>query len=178
MDNLERIRRRSILLRRLATLMLWATPVLCAAYWAFFNEFPEAMRAKASYPAARGDLSALNRLLGFGASLAPAGAAVYGFAALRALFGLYAAGELFTARNVACYRRLGRALLYWAGAVFIYTPLASLAVSAGLPPGQRHVTVGLGSVELAALFAGSAALVISWVMDEGRHIEEDRALTI
>lgn len=177
MDNLERIRRRSVVLRGVATLMLWATPLFCALYWAYYNEFPEPMRARAAFPVP-GELSAFNRLLCFAATLVPAGAAMEGFAALRALFGLYARGELFSARNVGCYRRLGRALLYWAGGVFLYTPLASLAVSAGLPPGQRHITVGLGSVELAALFAGSAALVISWVMDEGRHIEEDRALTI
>nr|WP_291332506.1 DUF2975 domain-containing protein [Desulfovibrio sp.] len=97
---------------------------------------------------------------------------------LSGLFGLYASGELFSPRNVTCYRRLGRTLLYWAAAAFLHTPLLSLASSIGMPQGQRHISVGIGSVEIVALFAGATALVISWVMDEGRGIEEERTLTI
>lgn len=177
MDNLTRIKRMSTILAKASALLLWVTPMLCAAYWFFFNSFPDVMKTQLPVPG-RMELSALNRALCFLSAMLPAGVAMYGFKSLRELFGLYAAGEIFSQHNVSCYRSLGRTLLYWAGAIFLHTPLLSLALSVGMPEGQRHVVVAFGSVELAALFGGAVALVISWVMDEGRGIEEERALTI
>lgn len=177
MDNMERIKRTSRKLRLASALLFWAVPLACATYWACFNSLPELM--KPAYLADwRPVLPELNRALCFVVALFPAGVAMRGFATMRRLFGLYEAGELFSARNVACYRGLGRTLLAWAGAVFLATPLLSLAASVGMPPGQRRLSLVLESLELVALFAGAAAVVISWVMDEGRSIEEDRALTI
>ena len=177
MDNLDRIKRASARLRLAARLMFWGAPLVCAAYWAFFNDLHAFMKPSHLLDW-RPDLPGLNRLLCFVAAMLPTGVAMLGFATLGRLFGLYGAGELFSARNVDCYRRLGRTLLYWALAVFLSTPLLTLAASVGMPPGQRRITLGIGSVELMAVFAGAAALVISWVMDEGRGIEEERALTI
>jgi len=177
MDNMLRIKRVSGKLRRASDALFWATPLLCAVYWCFFNEFPAAMKSQLPVME-RMELPAMNRLLCFAATLPPVGVAMNGFWNLRGLFGLYAAGEVFTKRNVCRYRRLGRTLLYWAGAVFLHTPLLSLAMSAGMPQGQRHLVIAIGSIELVALFAGAVALVISWVMDEGRRIEEENALTI
>ncbi|MFZ5428497.1 MAG: DUF2975 domain-containing protein [Thermodesulfobacteriota bacterium] len=177
MDNMLRIRRMSGKLLALSTLMFWVTPILCAAYWFYFNDLPAEARVQrgiAGLPV----LSGQSRLLCFVATMLPAGVGMAGFRIMRRLFGLYAEGEIFSGRNVSCYRSLGRVLLCWAGAVFLHTPLLSLAASLGMPEGQRYITVGIGSIELMALFAGAAALVISWVMDEGRGIEEDRALTI
>lgn len=177
MDNMTRIRKMSRILSRVSGLLFWLTPVGCALFWAVFNDFPDIMKQRFLIPG-RLDLPALNRALCFTASILPAGVAMYGFKNMRELFRLYAAGEIFSRRNVSRYRAMGLALLYWAGAAFVNTPLLSLAMSVGMPEGQRHITVGIGSDELAALFAGSAALVISWVMDVGRGIEEEQALTI
>lgn len=177
MDNMQRIKRMGRVLGRVSTALLWATPFLCALFWVFFNDFPLIMKARLLIPG-RLDLPDLNRALCLAASILPAGVAMYGFKTMRDLFGLYAQGEIFSRRDVACYRRLGRTLLYWSGAAFLSTPLLSLAMSVGMPVGHRQITVSVGSDELAALFAGAAVLVISWVMDEGRGIEEERALTI
>jgi len=177
MDNLQRIRRMSTVLGRVSAVLFWVTPLACALFWGVFNALPEVVKARFLFPGTH-ELAALNRALCFLVGMIPAAVAMYGFRTLRELFALYAAGEIFSRRNVACYRTLGRALLYWAGAVFVNTTLLSLAKSVGMPQGQRYLVVGVGSDELAALFAGAAALVISWVMDEGRHIEEEQALTI
>lgn len=177
MDNMHRIRKMSRHLARAATVLYWGTPLMVALFWVCFNSFPEVMKLR-FLPPGRVDLPAVNRVLCGVVNVLPAAVAMHGFKTLRELFGLYAAGEIFSRRNVACYRALGRALLYWAGAAFVNTSLLSLAMSAGMPPGQRFLTISLGSDELAALFAGAVALVVSWVMDEGRHIEEEQALTI
>jgi hypothetical protein len=177
MDNVQRIKMTSEKLRKASSLLLWITPALCALYWACFNELPEVMKAQPGIPG-QAELTVLNKVLCFMATMVPAGVAMHGFAVLRGLFGLYATGEIFSERNVACYRKLGSTLLYWAGAVFVHTSLISLAVSVGMPKGQRHLTIAGGPIELAALFAGAVALVVSWVMDEARRIEEEQSLTI
>ncbi len=177
MDNLPRIKRMSRLLCRVAGLFLWSIPTGCVLFWAFFNHLPEAMTGPLLIPG-RDALPLLNRALCLAAALLPAGVAMYGFLTLRRLFGLYAEGEIFSRRNVLCYRELGMALLYWALATFLHTPLLSLALSVGMPEGQRQLTIGLDSMELVTVFAGLVALVISWVMDEGRSIQEEQALTI
>lgn len=177
MDNLTRIKRMSRRLEKIAWLLFWLAPVVCALFWIFFNEFPEIMKTQHGL-VKRSFLPLGNRALCFCATLPALSVAMYSLSALRSLFRLYAQGEVFSGRNVACYRKLGLSLLYWSGAVFLQTPLLSLAMSAGMPPGQRSLTVALGSVELASLFAGLVALLVSWVMDEGRRIEEEQSLTI
>jgi hypothetical protein len=177
MDNMTRIKRMSGRLEKVAWLLFWLAPLGCALFWLFFNEFPEIMKQQHGM-VKRDYLPLFVRLLCFCATLPATAAAMYSMRALRALFRLYARGEVFSGRNVACYRKLGLSLLYWSGAVFLQTPLLSLAMSVGMPPGQRQLTVALGSVELATLFAGLIALLISWVMDEGRRIEEEQSLTI
>lgn len=178
MDNKAKIERVSRMLSLAALALVWFTPLLLATYWWFFNDFPAVMKAQLPLPPGRADLPAVNRFFCLLAGTLPAGAAMYGFAALRRLFALYASGEVFSRRNVRCYHRLGRTLLFWAGAMVVHTTLLSLAMSLGMPPGQRHVVVGFGGAECMAVLAGLAALVISWVMDEARRIDEDQALTI
>lgn len=87
-------------------------------------------------------------------------------------------GHIFSPTTVACYRRLGRSLLFWAAAQFLGTPLLTLALTSANPPGQHMITIGVGSGELTALFLGGVVLLVSCVMDEGRRLEEDQLLTI
>jgi hypothetical protein len=88
------------------------------------------------------------------------------------------AGRIFDPENVACYRGLGKALLLWAGASFVQTPLLSIIATLPNPPGTRLLTLGVGSGELGFLFLGGLVLVVSWVMDEGRKLDEEQALTV
>ena len=45
-------------------------------------------------------------------------------------------------------------------------------------PGQRLLVIGLDGGDLSGIFVGIVILIIAWVMDEARKIQEDQALII
>ena len=103
---------------------------------------------------------------------------IFGLRKLESLFSLYEQGLIFTESNVKCFRSLGRGLIVWVGCDVVRNSLLSIVLTLDNPPGHRVVTVGLGSADFTAVFVGIVVLIISWVMDEGRKIQEDQALIV
>ncbi len=177
MDNLGRIRSVSRNFKVLCTALMALLPLFLAAYWALLNELPRSMLEPLPV-APSGALGPGLRLLGFLATMIPCGVLLYALWRLRRLFSLYMAGRIFGPENVACYRALGKTLMCWAGAAFVQTPLLSIIATLPNPPGTRLLMLGVGSGELGFLFLGGLVLVVSWVMDEGRRLDEEQALTV
>jgi len=177
MDNLGRIRSASRAFNALCLALMGLVPLCLAAYWFFLNELPQSMYAPLPV-APSAELGHGLRLLGFLVTMIPCGVLLYALSRLRRLFALYRKGIIFDAQNVACYRDLGKSLLCWAGAAFIQTPLLSMIITLPNPPGTRLFMLGIGSGELDCLFLGGLVLLISWVMDEGRRLDEEQALTV
>jgi len=177
-DNMARIRR---LGRTLETVCLTAAVVvapLTALYWAAFNALPVEMTRQVASHAMPGPLPAWVRGLCFLAAMVPGTVLMVTLLRLRNLFALYKKGRIFTLANVACFRSVARALLWWAVASILSTPLAGLAVTAANPPGRHILSLGIGSAELALFFVAALAVVISRVMDEARRLDEEQALTV
>jgi hypothetical protein len=96
------------------------------------------------------------------------------------LFFLYAHGELFSAEIVHCIRRIG----------FVSILLGLERFVSGLAFGvSSHSMVGLPMLYLAVLpvlslpllssvIPGFSIVVIAWIMDEGRKIQEEQELTV
>lgn len=178
MDNMAKIRRVSRRFKRLCTALLWLIPLSLAAYWLFFNQLPEEVVRESFAASVSRTQPPYIRCLAFLAGMIPAGALMYAVSGLRRLFGLYMQGRIFTGDNVRCFRRIGYALIWWAGASFVHIPLSSVIMSLENGPGKRMLTVALSSDQAINLLLGGVVLLVSWVMDEGRKLEEDRALTI
>jgi len=177
MDNLGRIRSASRAFNALCLALMGLVPLCLAAYWLFLNDLPHSMYAP--LPVAPSvSLGPGLRLLGFLATMIPCGVLLYALTRLRRLFALYRKGIIFDRQNVACYRDLGKALLCWSGAAFVQTPLLSMIITLPNPPGTRLLMLGVGSGELDCLFLGGLVLLVSWVMDEGRRLDEEQALTV
>ncbi len=79
---------------------------------------------------------------------------------------------------MACFRRLATLLFWWVASGMVYEPLLSLVVTAGNPPGQHVVTLGVSGVDLTALVTGGVLWVLARVMDLGRTLQEDQELTV
>ncbi|MCM0755045.1 DUF2975 domain-containing protein [Desulfovibrio aminophilus] len=178
MDGMDRIRKVSGTFRLLSTLAMVAIPLVLTVYWLAFDHLPEDMVAGVLPGNTARPLGLVPSLLALAACLPPTAALVRGFALLRRLFGLYGQGRVFSQDVVGCYRGLGRTLLAWGAALFLQTPLLSLALTSGNPPGSHVISVGIGTGELTAVFLGGLALLISWVMDEGRKLDEEQSLTV
>lgn len=177
-NNMDGIRRLGGLLERVCLVAAVAVIPLTGLYWAAFNSLPSTMTAEAVRQAASPVLPTWVRGLCFLTALVPGTALMLTLLRLRHLFALYKEGRIFTLANVACFRSVARALLWWAIASIIHTPLYGLAVTAANPPGRHLLTLGIGSTEVELFFIAALAVVISRVMDEARRLDEEQALTV
>lgn len=177
-SNLDGIRKLGGVLERVCLFGAVAVVPLTALYWAAFNILPQHMTASVAELAVSPQLPAWVRALCFLAALIPATAFMVTLLRLRCLFALYKEGCIFSLANVVCFRRLAKALLWWAVATILYTPLFGLAVTAANPPGRHILKLGLGTNELELFFVAAIAVVISRVMEEARRLDEEQALTV
>jgi len=178
MENTERITTLSRKLRQVCTGLIYCLPIICALFWFYFNRL-YAMAPMISLPVhVDHDLPDLTRFFAFLVDLIPLGAVIYGLQQLRRLFLLYESGSIFTERNVDCFRGLGGALIVWVVCHIVRTTLLSVVLTMDNLPGQRMIVVALDSGDFTGIFVGVVVLIISWVMDEGRKIEEDQALIV
>ncbi|MEN6438616.1 MAG: DUF2975 domain-containing protein [Syntrophobacter sp.] len=178
MGNSSNISRASRRLRLVFTAVFFLIPIINALVWIFVNEMPDEMQKNILPHYARLPLPAEARLLGFIIVMIPSGIAMYGNWVLIRLFRLYEMGQIFSDLNVRCFRDISRILMVWCAAVFLTSPLLSIALTLHHPPGQRLLVIGLRSMDITALLVGFVLAVIAWVMEEGRKLQEEQDLTI
>jgi len=87
------------------------------------------------------------------------------------LLNLYEKGIIFSAENVSQIRRLGQL------AVFYGVLTACLPVFES-PQIQFPPTLPLAILGSPGVIAGCLTVIIAWVMDEGRKIQEEQELTV
>ena len=123
-------------------------------------------------------LTPVLRGVGLSLTLLVALPALLGLNHLRRLFLLYAQGTMFSRPNVQALRGFGRCLILLAIAQMLLTPVMALTLSIANPPGERVLSVGVSAGMLEAAFVGGLLLVIAWVMNEARKIDEEQQLTV
>jgi hypothetical protein len=152
--------------------------VLCGVFWALFNRI-HALTPMIPLPVrVDHDLPALTRFLAYLCDLLPLGVIIYALMRLKTLFMLYERGYIFTEENVQCFRSLGRALIVWVGCDIVNRTLLGIVLTLDNPPGKRMLVIGLDGGDCTGTFVGIAVLIISWVMDEARKMQEEQALII
>jgi len=178
MQNRERIQRASKRLRYLLLTIFWMMPVINVLVWLFMNRLPELMYRKMIPYFVSVPLPLSARLMGFVVVMIPTGVAMLGVFFLMRLFQLYEHGQIFRLANVRCFKNLSRVLIWWFAAGIVHKSLLSVALTLHNPPGQRMITLELGSPDLTALLVGGILAVIAWVMEEGRKLQDDQDLTV
>ncbi len=99
---------------------------------------------------------------------------VWAFWALRSLFLLYARGEVFSQRALACLNHVAVALFAGVIVSFVLHAPITLLLSWPLGPGHRQISLDFGSGDAVTLFSAGVVLVIARVMIEaGRAAEEN-----
>lgn len=178
--NNKDIRQFQHVCRRYVTVLnavIAAIPVAALLYWALFNRLPDWMLAELPVRPTL-DLSNSMLLLGFLVSLLPISVALYALVTLKELFQLYARGIMFSVENVQQFRRLGFSLFAWVIAVTLFAPLISIVMSLSSSLPDRQIVAQIGIVDVLTLAIGGIFLIISWVMNEGRKMEDEQAHTI
>jgi hypothetical protein len=113
---------------------------------------------------------------------------------LTQLFRLYERGQIFAAGTIRCIKKLG--LICLAGAAFKsaihFFPKPTFSPpQASLPPGVTITTTGIHTfqmgfftfdfgtgVDFGLIFSGIVIVLVAWIMDEGRKIQEEQELTV
>lgn len=180
MDNLSKIKKFSRSFHFLISVLLVLVPLYYVIYWALINHLPDTLITVNVEPApiVPYHMPPLLQMAGFAASLFPLAALLYGLVNLRKLFSLYRDGSIFSFAHVTLFTRISKALLLWVISSMLYESIKSILFSMGNPPGQRVVSVGLGSAETTTLIIAGIVFVIARVMDEGRILWEDHNLTV
>lgn len=181
-QNITRIQRISKRFRYLFTVLIFFIPLADFLFWLSFNYMPDSFLTPdgflAGLPAtADQDLSLLFLAFGFLISLIPVTVATYGMLTLSRLFRLYENAIVFTRDNVRLIRKLGYVIIAWVAANQLFTPLISAVITHG-NPGLPTITVSLNISDLSTLIMGSIVVLISWVMDEGRKLENEQMHTV
>jgi hypothetical protein len=178
MNNLQRIQRFSRLFRLLFLIGAFMTPLLYACIWLLANRLSPMLKSLMLPILIPQGISGLAKLYGFLISLPPMTCEVIGYLLLGRLFRLYGEGKIFTAANVQCFRWLGGLLVGWTVAGLL-TQVSARGVFARLyPASPGDFTLSWLSINVGVAVIGGVVLVIAWVMDEGRQLEEEHALTI
>ncbi len=181
MNNIVKIRRASRKFRILFTILIIITPLLPVLVWLNYNYLPPVMKLQIFGNLHVGMIPVLplhTRVMSVAVSLLPAGVTVAGLYYLIRLFGLYEQGKIFLRENVAYYRKLGFIIIYSMIASIVYSSLMTTVLTLDNPPGQRMISFGISSAEIARLVIGLIVLLVSWIMDIGREIQEEQQLTV
>ena len=177
-ENRERIQRASRRLRYLLLAAIWLMPVINAIFWLNINRMPDLVLKKAIPIAVTMPMPLSSIVLSFLVTMLPTGVSMVGAYYLQRLFLLYEQDQIFCLANVFCFKKLSKVLIWAFFANIVGRSLLSVAVSLPNPPGQRILTVELSSSDLTILLLGGILAVISWVMEEGRKLQEEQDLTV
>ena len=106
-------------------------------------------------------------------ALVPTGIFLAAMWQVRRLFRLLASAPLFHPALPGLLRSLGGLAIAGTVAGFLARTLTVLALTLGNPPGQRQLTIGLGSDEITSLIVGLLFFAFALVMQEALRLEED-----
>lgn len=181
---MEKIGRLSKILQVILWSFFFFLPIITGVSWIFFEEFYQVGMMDRMHDVNISGLpfvlplSLWSRGLGFVVSMIPATVDMVVLWYLIKLFSLYARGDVFTATNVRYIRRVGVAMLIGQALNPFYQSLLTIAITLGNPKGQRMISLGIGSSNLSEIVTAIMIIVVAWIMDEARKLQEEQALVI
>lgn len=178
MDATRRVQVLSRNLRIVFTAVFILIPIIQVVFWLSFNGLPKDMIPKDLPVAVQQNLPMSARLMALSVSFITSGVAMACIYFLIRLFGLYEKAEIFTEGSVKCLRSLGSLIIWLFAAGIVQQPLMSIALTLHNPPGQRIIRLGLSSDDITILLIGIVVVLIAWVMEEGRKLQEEQRLTV
>ena len=187
MTSNVKIKRVSRILRYLTIFYLCSLPISTAIFWICDGQpihpmlsirlWPEGFLADAPLTPIP-MMAASTKITAFLVSLIPNIFSVLALYFLAKLFCLFEGMEFFSQQSVRALRRIGVSLLAGQLAFPIYTALLSLTLTISNPPGHRIIAVSFGAAEFNWTALSLVIILVSWIMDEGRKLQEEQAATV
>lgn len=185
-NNAEKIQKVSRVLKWIVTFLIAAFPIANASFW-LLNGFPSLsglldFQLIPNFLEGRmlplSQLSPMVKFCGFLVNLLPVAIAMAALSWLRKLFLAYERLVFFSSECVRYFRNMGWTLLAGQLLYPFYCALISLTLTLTNPPGQRMISIAFGLHQAAMLTIALAMLLISWIMDEGKKLQEEQEATI
>ncbi|MEO0914365.1 MAG: DUF2975 domain-containing protein [Pseudomonadota bacterium] len=162
--NFEKIRSVSRILVVVSTLGLVGLALLAATF-TLVPALLVALAEQAHPDVSRQATISLPHHLGIlAASLLSLAASAYILWHIRALFAAFAAGEVFSARPPHHIHRIGWGLIAATLVQIVSPTLTVLFLSLGNPPGEKMLSLSLGSAHAGLIFFGLVMITLGWVL--------------
>lgn len=186
---MEKIAALSRLLRYCFLLMMVVTVAFPFVYWVLDSQGLNMVLAQASMLPVNQTSRALmflsewtyfHRTVGFVLALIPVSVNCFIYYTLVKLFKNYQVGVVFSLKNTRFFRHIAIAIILNQLVLkAVYNALMSLNITYFLGPGNRVLSFTLLSGHSVFLIiAGITTLVISWIMDEARKLNDEQQFTI
>lgn len=105
----------------------------------------------------------------------PVAVMLWGLINVRALFGEFARGQVFTATAATHLQRFGIAVLAQGALGPITATALALALSLGNPPGQRLLVLTFSSNDYVSVIVGGVLIAVAAVMREATRLADENA---
>jgi Protein of unknown function (DUF2975) len=177
---MNKINKLSCRFQLLFWMLFFIYPVLVVSTWLGGSALPSKYLSFARIPVDV-ELHSLRFMVRFLACLVemlPTAIVMLGFYYLIQLFKLYAQNTIFGLQNVILIKKIGLTFIGQMIVSIVTQPLLSIILTMDAAPGGHLVAIGFGSDELSHLVIGGIVVLISWIMEEGRKLEEEKSLTI
>jgi uncharacterized membrane protein YidH (DUF202 family) len=174
-QNRKAMDRISAVLIWACTLSLLLTPLLVLWTWLDFDRFAPAIAAASNINLQRETLGALNITLGFLLTMVPLSLLMLGVWRLRQLFTLYRAGSYFNQAAAGHLHGFAMMLFFSALVSPITQALTTVVLTMGNPPGQRSLSINIGSDDFNQLALAGVLIAIAWVLREGQRLAQENA---
>ena len=94
------------------------------------------------------------------------------------LFRLYEEARIFTTENVHYIRLTGLMIFLSQIILPFYEALMTFVLTSHNPVGKHFITISFGNGNIKILIIALLIMLIAWIMDEGRKIQDEQQLTV
>lgn len=169
----QNVRQISRWMARTCWLLLAVLPVALVLYWALASEAQLASQAGLPPGAILAPLALWQRLAAGAVTAIPLGLLLAGVWQARRCFDMFARGEVFTGTSTVLLRRFAGWVAWAVLASMLAASATSVLLTLGNPPGQRHLSIAVGSNQVFSLFFAGMVWLMAAVIAQGRSLAEE-----
>jgi hypothetical protein len=171
--SMQRVRRISRWMVIACWLLLTVLPLAWVVYWATASDALLASHAHLPVQAVATPLALWQRVAGAVVTALPLGLLLAGVWQARRCFAMFAQGQVFTLQATALLGRFAGWVAWAALASMLASSAASVLLTLHNPPGQRHLSVGIGSDQVFTLFFAGLVWLMAAVIAQGQTLAEE-----
>ena len=154
-------------------------PLMVLAFWMQWISLPEGFFSVSRLPAGKLEGTGLGiRSVGLLLDMIPTAFVMASFFYLIQLFHLFVKNIIFSEKNVFYIRKIGFMYLYHVVAAILTTPFLSFLLTFDAPKGSRMISLAIDGDNVSSLLIAGIVILISWIIEKGRNLEEETALTV